>query len=84
MNEPQTNPQSFATLRLRFNTKDGPRTVVISNISVRDASLVAAAHNATGHHAEYQECGALYSLAAHMAKHRKRRTLRVVGGKALG
>lgn len=84
MIEPQTNPQSFATLRLRFETKDGSRTVIVSNISVRDASLIAASHNATGQHAEYQECGALYSLADHMAKHKRRRTLKIVPGVARG
>lgn len=78
MSEPQTNPQSFATLRLRFNTKDGPRTIVMSNLSVRDASLIAATHAATGQHAEYQEAGALYSLADHMAKHRRRQRVKLV------
>lgn len=78
MSEHQTNPQSFATLRLRFDTKDGPRTIIMSNLSVRDASLIAATHAATGQHAEYAECGALVSLAAHMAKHRRRQKLRLV------
>lgn len=84
MTERQTNPQSFATLRLRFETKDGPRTAIISNISVRDASLIAQAHNASGQHAEYQECGALYSLTDHMARHRRRRNLKLVRAEVNG
>lgn len=78
MSEPDTRANSFATLRLRFETKDGPRTVVISNISVRDASLIAAAHAGTGQFAEYRECGALYSLADHMAKHKRRQKIKLV------
>jgi hypothetical protein len=76
MNEPQTNPQSFATLRLRINTKDGPRTVVAGNLSVRDASLIVAAVTAAGHHGEFQECGALVSLAEHMAHRNPLRLVR--------
>jgi hypothetical protein len=82
MIEPQTNPQAFATLRLRFDTKDGPRTAIISNISVRDASLIAQAHNSSGQHAEYQECGALVSLADHMAVHRRQHAIHLVTERA--
>jgi hypothetical protein len=76
MNEPQTNPQGFATLRLRFETKAGPRTVIIPNLSVRDASLIAAMHNATGQLAEYQECGAVISIAEHLANRRPLKLVR--------
>jgi len=74
----QSNPQSFATLRLRFETKDGPRTILARNLSVRDASLVAAAVKEAGHYAECQEGGAVYDLADHLIRHRRRRTIKLV------
>jgi hypothetical protein len=76
MSENQTDPQSLAKLHLRFETKDGPRVIVASNITVRDASLIAAAMMAAGHHAEYHECGELYSLAEHMAGRRPLKLVR--------
>jgi hypothetical protein len=76
MTEPETRSNSFATLRLRFETKDGPRTIIMSNLSVRDAALIAATHRATGQHAEYTTCGALISLAEHMANRRPLKLVR--------
>jgi hypothetical protein len=76
MTEPETRSNSFATLRLRFETKDGPRTIIMSNLSVRDARLIAETHRGSGQYAEYAECGALVSLAEHMANRNPLRLVR--------
>ncbi len=69
--EPQTNPDALVTLRARIDTKDGPRSIVMRNVSVRDTSLIAGALTTAGHYAEYEEGGAAFSMVEHLAARRR-------------
>ncbi len=72
MTESQTRHDSHARLTLRFNTANGPRTVIMSNLSLQDAQAIASTHRGTGQYAEVSPCGALISLVDHMAKHKRK------------
>jgi hypothetical protein len=51
----RTSPDAVMKLFLRFDTPDGPRTVVAPNVPLRLATHVAAAMSRAGLHAEYVE-----------------------------
>lgn len=72
MTELQTNPNAVATLMLRFETEFGPRTVIVGNLTARDASAIAQVANASdGITAAYTEERARQSLVAMLAKRKK-------------
>lgn len=66
------NPAATATLFMRLETPSGPRTIVTSDLSVRDASLVAHVLNAAGQYAIVHEEIAPCSMRGMMAKHQQR------------
>lgn len=66
------NPAATATLFMRLETPSGPRTIVTSDLSVRDAALVAHVLNAAGQYAIVHEEIAPCSMRGMMAKHQQR------------
>lgn len=65
------NPETLATLLMRFTTANGSRTVVANGLSLRDAALVADAVTESGHYAEFKETGSTLALKELVARKRK-------------
>jgi hypothetical protein len=55
VHDTRTSPDAVMKIFLRFDTPDGPRTVIAPNVPLLLATQIAAAMSRVGLHAEYVE-----------------------------
>ena len=71
--ERRTSPDALMKLFLRFDTPEGPRTIIAPNVPLAVASQIAAAMSRTGQHAHYVDQYVTVPIAGRLgsAKHHR-------------